>query len=138
MVNLTDIIKRAKVLLVDARADCEVDEAGVALPKISAAIALLDRVRASLVGPAKVVDARLPKCTIVIDDRTLAVNEQETAPGKTSRPRPSRRVAQAPLPVRLPSAGKMTGPAGSGFQPVCGASVPGVLPLKDILNRPRA
>ena len=105
MVNPTDIIKRAKVLLIDARADCEVDEAGVALPKITAAIALLDRVRASLVGAMKVADAPLPEGTIVIDDRMLVVKEQATAPGKTSRPRPPRRSAQAQLPVRLPSAG---------------------------------
>jgi hypothetical protein len=106
MVNPTDIIKRAKVLLIDARADCEVDEAGVALRKINAAIALLDRARASLVGPVKAADARLPESTIVIDDRMLAVKEQATAPGKTSRPRPPRRTAQAPLPARLPSAGR--------------------------------
>lgn len=106
MVNLTDIIKRAKVLLVDAHADCEVDESGVALPKIRAAIKLLDRARASLDGQAKVVDARLSESTIVIDDPMLAVKEQEMAKGKTSRHRPSRRVAQAPLPSRLPSQGR--------------------------------
>jgi hypothetical protein len=105
MVNLTDIIKRAKVLLVDARADCEVDEAGVALPKITAAIELLDRVRASLVGPPKVVDARLGN-TIAIDDQVLAMKEQATAKANTSRSRPHRPAAQAPLPSRLPSQGR--------------------------------
>jgi hypothetical protein len=93
MINLTDIIKRGKVLLVDAHADCEVDEAGVALPKITAAIGLLDRALAFLVATGQVVDVRLPENCIVIDDRMLAVKESATAGSKTSRPRPHRRTA---------------------------------------------
>ena len=86
MVHLTKLIEQARVMLADAKLDCEVDEAGVALAKIKATIGLLDRALGSLAASRKGVDIKLPDSAIIVNDRMLSPKECKAAGRKISRP----------------------------------------------------